>query len=225
MQVNSREVEKLDELLTTRHRIFLLSPANINGIRASLVTRDAAEFELARQLRGAGVSLGELFSFISGLYFRGKLTYARAFATPPPAVAGVFVITAGGGLVPPDTLVTRERLHEFSSADVDLEDVRYRAPLERDARRLAELAGTQCEFVLLGSIATPKYVEPLLEVFHERLVFPAEFVGRGDMSRGGLLLRAVEAQKELAYRPVLGAIRHGKKPPKLERLARRRTNV
>jgi len=177
--------------------------------------------EMARRLRQDGVSLGELFSFMSGLYFRGKLAYARAFAAAPPGLAGAFVITAGGGLVPPDTLVTLERLREISTANVDPADARYRAPLDRDARALFERAGLNCEVVLLGSIATPKYVDPLLAVFGGRLVFPAAFVGRGDMSRGGLMLRCVQSGEQLTYIPVLNSTRNGRKPPKLEPLARK----
>jgi hypothetical protein len=78
-----------------------------------------------------------------------------------------------------------------------------------------------CEVVLLGSVATPKYVEPLLGIFGERLMFPAEFVGRGDMSRGGLLLRYAREQAQLTYVPVAGAVRHGARPPRLPKLARR----
>jgi hypothetical protein len=177
--------------------------------------------EMAMRLRRDGVPLGELFSFMSGLYFRGKLAYARAFASAPPDLDGVFIITASGGLVPADTVVTSERLQEISSGSVDPADERYRAPLDRDARVLSGAAGMNCEIVLLGSIATPKYVDPLLEVFGGRLVFPAEFVGRGDMSRGGLMLRHVQSGKQLTYIPVLEATRHGRKPPKLEPLARK----
>jgi hypothetical protein len=57
-------------------------------------------------------------------------------------------------------------------------------------------------------------------VFGRRLVFPSTFVGRGDMSRGGLLLRHARDGRELEYEPVVGAVRHGKRPPKLERIAR-----
>jgi len=91
-------------------RIFLLSPASVAGIRAQLVMREGADFEMARRLRQSGVSLGELFSFVSGLYFRGKLAYARAFGNAPPNVEGAFVITSSGGLVSPDALMTLERL-------------------------------------------------------------------------------------------------------------------
>ena len=69
--------------------------------------------------------------------------------------------------------------------------------------------------VLLGSIATGKYADALLEVFGERLLFPSDFVGRGDMSRGGLMLRRVQDGQELPYIPVNGAVRRGKRPPKL----------
>jgi hypothetical protein len=52
-------------------------------------------------------------------------------------------------------------------------------------------------------------------VFDGRLLFPAEFVGRGDMSRGGLMLRCVDERAELTYVPVRGAVRRGMRPPKL----------
>jgi hypothetical protein len=200
------------------HRIFLLSPANISGVRAQLILRDNAAFPLALRLRDGGLSLEESFSFISGLYFRGKLAYARAFAQPPPHAQGsrgAMVITACAGLLPAETLVTREDLCKISSASVSLSEARYRIPLERDARLLADAIGARCEVVLLGSVATPKYVDPLLQIFGERLLFPAEFAGRGDMSRGGLMLRCVQSGVQLNYVPVATANRHGSRPPKL----------
>ena len=65
----------------------------------------------------------------------------------------------------------------------------FTGPLERSARVLHRELGPDCDVVLLGSIASPKYVDILLTVFGDRLLFPVDFVGRGDMSRGGLLLR------------------------------------
>src|SRR5437660_11190735 len=162
-------------------RIFLLAPANLAGIRAGQVMSGHARSDLAIRLRDGGALLGEVFSFISGLYFRGKLAYARAFSEVPPAIPGAFVITACGGLVPPEAWVTLEQLREISAAAVNMANASYRRPLARDSRILSELAGTDCQIVLLGSIATPKYVDPLLEIFGERLLFPAEFAGRGDM--------------------------------------------
>lgn len=196
-------------------RIFILSPARISGIRASQITSERAEFELAKQLRQRGATLGEVFSFISGLYFRGKWAYARAFAAPPANLAAAYVITASAGLVPPETWVTLHQLCEICAGDVHLDNPGYRQPLERDLRKLSQEASADCQFVLLGSIATPKYIEPLLEILKERLVFPAEFVGRGDMSRGGLLLRCVSAGTELTYVNLGTVARHGPRPPKL----------
>jgi hypothetical protein len=205
-------------------RVFLLSPANCGGTRARQVLSPAARFPLAERLRSEGAPLGELFSFVSGLYFRGKLTYARAFAAPPepgnPLVgAGVQVITPNAGLRSPDTLVTSAAVRAFARGDVDAANAAYRRPLERSARALARELG-DCEVVLLGSIASPKYVDVLLGIFGERLRFPLEFVGRGDMSRGGLLLRQAAAARELQYVPVAGAIRHGTRPPRLAPLPR-----
>jgi hypothetical protein len=203
-----------------QQQIFLLSPANAGGERAQLVLSDRAKFDLAVKLRHEGAALGDVFAFISGLYFRGKLAYAQAFAAPPPGLPGSLVITAGRGLLPPDTTVTLDQLRQIASVPVDAPDARYRNPLARDARALAEFAMPPCAVVLLGSVATDKYIEPLLEVFGERLLFPAEFVGRGDMSRGGLMLRCARAGMELTYVPVRGATRHGPRPPRLPRLKR-----
>ena len=182
-----------------RRRIFLLSPANATGVRGRLILGDSAQSPLAQRLRGEGAPLGEVFSFISGLYFRGKLAYARAYADPPPGVPGIMVITAARGLVSPDKVVTFEELCEISSVPVAATESRYRIPLERDARAISVAMGEDCEAVLLGSIATPKYVEPLRGLFGARLMFPSEFVGRGDMSRGGLLLRCVREGSQLRY--------------------------
>ena len=201
-------------------RIFLLSPANCGGRRAQQVLSPRAEFGLAEQLRSRhGAPLGELFSFVSGLYFRGKLTYARRFAAPPDTGAvvgsGIQVITPNAGLRDADTLVTRAAVQAFAGSDVHPDNVAYRRPLERSARSLCRDIGTDCDVVLLGSIASPKYVDVLLEIFGERLLFPVDFVGRGDMSRGGLLLRKAAEGAELRYAPVAGAVLRGVRPPKL----------
>ena len=196
-------------------RIFLLSPASTSGRRAQLLFNERATFELALALRSGGASVGDTFSFLSGLYFRGKLAYARAFAQPPRKVPSVLVITPDRGLVSPDLLITLKDLHAFSQSPVDVSNPKYCGPLERDARAIDEAVQSKVEVVLLGSIATGKYCDVLLNVFGERLVFPEEFVGRGDMSRGGLMLRCVDAMTELKYIPVAGTERKGQRPPKL----------
>ena len=174
--------------------------------------------DLATRLQTKGAPLGEIFSFISGLYFRGKLVYSQTFAKVTDGRRSVYVITASAGLIPCETLVTLERLREICAGEVDITNEKYRGPLDRDANALSDRVGTDCQIVLLGSIATPKYAQPLLDAFGERLLFPAEFVGRGDMSRGGLMLRCVLDRKELEYIPIAGATRHGKKPPRLRPL-------
>jgi hypothetical protein len=196
------------------HRIFLLSPANISGERAKLLLRESAGFPLAQRLQSQGAPLGEVFSFISGLYFRGKLAYARTHANPPPDIPGVVVITAAQGLLSPERIITRQDLIDISSAPVDAADPRYRIPLERDARILCDAMGEHCEAVLLGSIATPKYVEPLSCIFGSRLMFPADFLGRGDMSRGALMLRCVREAVQLHYAPVAGLESKNSRSPK-----------
>ncbi|HEX7252283.1 MAG TPA: hypothetical protein VF376_05315 [Thermoanaerobaculia bacterium] len=202
-------------------RVFLLSPASCSGVRARMLLRREARFPLAQQVRRPeGAPLGEVFSFLSGLYFRGKHAYAQAFARPPVGFPGVFVITAGEGLRPAHDAVTIDRIRGFSRTDIGGTPPRYRRPLLRDALALArDLAAS--DIVLLGSIATGKYVDILGEAFGDRLRFPRDFVGRGDMSRGGLLLRCVREGRELEYVPVAGAVRHGERPPKLPKIPRR----
>lgn len=207
-------------------RIFLLSPANCGGLRAQVVMAPGAQFPLARQLRSEqGVPLGDVFSFVSGLYFRGKLAYARRFARPPdPAdetiAGGVLVITPNAGLRAADVRITVDSMRAFAAEEIDVRRAGYRAPLEAGARALLDRIGLECEVVLLGSIASGKYVDLLLPIFGDKLVFPPAFVGRGDMSRGGLMLRCVTAGLELDYAPVRGAVRHGQRPPKLDPLRR-----
>jgi hypothetical protein len=192
------------------NRVFLLSPASTSGRRAQILLRQEARFDLARRVRTGAAPLGEVFSFLSGLYFRGKLTYANAFAPK----GGVFVITSSDGLVSPDHPVGLADLERYAAVDIDSGEPRYRLPLLRDLEALAA-AAPDAEAVLLGSIATDKYVEPLRAAFGDRVRFPSEFAGRGDMSRGGLLLRCVEDARELAYVAVGNGARHGARPARL----------
>jgi hypothetical protein len=201
-----------------RTRVFLLSPAYCGAERARLVLRPEAKFDLACRLRGReGAPLGEVFSFVSGLYFRGKLSYARAFARGPEGVSGVMVITPCQGLRSPDVRVDVPLIQRYGQVDIATADARFRRPLVRDARALRAALGDGGDWdaVLLGSVASDKYVEPLVKVFGDRLLFPVEFVGRGDMSRGGLLLRCVNEGRELDYAPLVSAARRGRRPARL----------
>ena len=192
-----------------------------------MVMSERATFDLAARLRtDEGAPIGDVFAFLSGLYFRGKLAYARAFARPPDPASpisgtGSYVITPNAGLRSIDTPVTLRALRAFAGVDIDSANPKYRRPLEQSARAIAEDIGPECAAVLLGSIASPKYVDVLQSIFGARLLFPADFVGRGDMSRGGLMLRSVSAAEELTYIPVTGAVRHGVRPPKLAPLERK----
>ena len=194
-----------------RRQIFLLSPASCGGKRAALLFNDRAEFDIAKRVRSEeGAPLGEVFSFLSGLYFRGKITYARMFENPPPRRAsGVHIITPTDGLCSPYVIVTLKDLERFATVPIEAEESRYRWPLERDAKKLAEKIGPKCDVVLLGSVATGKYVDVLQPILGERLLFPQEFVGHGDMARGGILLQRAASGIELTYIPVSNPSRLG----------------
>jgi hypothetical protein len=191
--------------------LFILSPARCGGERATLLAT-SENSELAVQLRNGGASVGEVFAWLSALYFRGKLTYARAFAAP----GGVLVMAPGRGLIAPETRIAPADLRAMGA--VEIESEAFVAPLRRDAEAVARRS--DAPVVLLGSIASGKYADTLRAVFGARLLFPETFVGRGDMSRGGLLLRAARSGEQLAYIPIEGAILRGKRPPKLPRLRR-----
>ena len=172
-----------------------------------------------------GAPLGDVFSFVSGLYFRGKLAYARQFASParPCAIRCRRAASSSSRRTPAFARRRRRsrspRSRRSRSASIDLTNDAYRVPIERAATALRDAVGDDCQVVLLGSIASGKYVEVLQPIFGDNLVFPPAFVGRGDMSRGGLMLRCVADGTELDYVPVSGAVRHGKRPPKLAPLA------
>ena len=194
--------------------VFVLSPAYCGGRRAAMMLRPDAETSIARQLRAGMLSLADAFTFCSGLYFRGKIAYARAFAPSPDAT---FVITPTRGLLSPDAKVTAELIHEFAGVDIASDDIRYREPLEQDLRTLAARLGADAQIVLLGSVATGKYVDILVRTLGTRLYFPTAFVGRGDMSRGGLLLRQAASGRELEYTVLEPTTqRRGPRPPKLD---------
>ena len=101
------------EGISFRTRIFLLSPANVSGIKGQRLLNPTGDSDLALRLRNSGAPLGEVYRFISSLYFRGKLDYARRFQNPPRGVAGVQIIT-GAGLMLPETVVTLCDLRRIS---------------------------------------------------------------------------------------------------------------
>lgn len=199
-------------------QVFLLSPAYCGGRRAGYLLRPQSRIAVAAKLAAGTLTLGEAFSFMSGLYFRGKLGYAQRFGRhDTPAL----VITPTRGLLAPNTVVTASLLHEFAAVDVDADEERYRKPLDRSIKKLARVLPPDARVVLLGSIATGKYVDALTSVLQARLHFPTDFVGRGDMSRGGLMLRCVTSGVELEYTALMPeVVRHGVRPPKLAPLAR-----
>lgn len=185
-------------------KVFLLSPANLNGERARQLMSPTATFEAAQLYRSPeGVPIALAFAFMSALYFRGKIAYAMHFSD----LENTYVIAPGFGLVAPAWTITEERMKILRRTPVDVRKRNYRKPLERDALALAQTLDSKSQVVLLGSVATGKYVDVLWPIFGRRLRFPTAFAGLGDMSRGGLLLRAVRANRELDY-TTLDAPRH-----------------
>jgi hypothetical protein len=186
-------------------RIFLLSPASTEGLRAAQLTSPRARFGAAERYRSPeGVTVAEAFTFMSSLYFRGKIAYARHFAAPPPELAvggpedGILVIAPGFGLVPPGWRITAEEMKKLRRTPVDLKSRAYSQPMKEHVTQLRDLAPSAW-VVLLGSVATGKYVDLLLPTLGDRLLFPRDFAGAGDMKRGGMMLRAVREDRELAY--------------------------
>jgi hypothetical protein len=187
-----------------------------------MLLREGSSIALAVRLAEGTLPLGEAFSFMSGLYFRGKVAYAKAFGRRVDAGPSAFVITPTRGLQPPDVLVDRDVIEEFAGLDVAHDEPRYRKPLVADARTLAHTLAEDARVVLLGSVATAKYLDVLADAFRSRLYFPSAFIGRGDMSRGGLMLRSADSGQELEYICFASATtRRGPRPPKLAPLPKR----
>jgi hypothetical protein len=202
-------------MVVSSNRIFLLSPAKAGGRRYSFLLRENADFDLAIKLRAGAATIGEVYSFISGLYFRGKMAYAGAFPAAPIGLPPCLIMVPGAGLVSPETLTNIELLRAISQIDVSESNPVFKNPLLDAASLLHLQTAEACSYVLLGSVASGKYTAPLLEIFGDKLLFPADFVGRGDMSRGGLMLRSARDGKELTYIPVQGAQVRGVRPPRL----------
>ena len=181
-----------------------------------MLLREGSDMSFARQMRAGELTLGAAFTFLSGLYFRGKLEYATRFATQPDSTT---IITPTRGLQSPDLLVSAALLREFAGVDLHADNRRYRRALEHDATELAEQLPPHARVVLLGSIATGKYVDVLRPVLGDWLHFPVDFIGRGDMSRGGLLLRHARSGEPLTYQRIDSDTRpRGKRPPKLSNI-------
>ena len=198
-----------DEVVKTSATVFLLSPAFCGGRRAGILLNPKSQAESARLLRAGRMTLGTAFAFMSGLYFRGKLTYAERFGR-------ALVITPTRGLQPPSLPFTPALLREFAVGDVSLDNPEYRSALERDICAIAKTLA-DAPVVLLGSVASGKYVDVLLPILGDRLRYPVSFIGRGDMSRGGLLLRSAASGEELEYGPLTAGVRpRGPRPPKLD---------
>ena len=68
-----------------------------------------------------------------------------------------------------ETVFTVEQFRYMASVPVDSADARYRLPLENACRTLDEIAGPNCDFVLLGSVATLKYLEPMFAALAARI--------------------------------------------------------
>lgn len=205
--------------LPTDTTIFLLSPAFCGGRRAAILLNPRSAAVTSDALRRGRLTLGAAFAFMSGLYFRGKLTYAERFGHP-------YVITPTRGLQPPSMPFNLALLREFAVGEVSLENPTYRKALERDIQAIATKLQRSSRVVLLGSVASGKYVDILLPILGDRLRYPTSFVGRGDMSRGGLLLRSAASGEELEYGPLTAGVRpRGPRPPKLDPKTRVRVSL
>ena len=172
--------------------------------------RPGSTSAFARQLRDEGAPLGDVFSFLSGLYFRGKLEYARAFArTVGEETGGVYIITMTDGLVSPDTRISLEDLERYALCQEGA--AAAISVLQRTARALLQRIGSDSDVVLLGSVGTGKYTDLLAPIFGERLLFPREVLHIGQLARGALFLRRAREGQELDYIPVAEITRAGRR--------------
>jgi hypothetical protein len=193
-----------------RPKAFLISPATAHGPRARSLWRPGSNSTLARQLREEGVPLGDVFTFLSGLYFRGKLEYARAFAHPSgEETGGVYIITMTDGLVSPDARISLADLERYALCREGA--AAAISTLESTARGLFQRIGSDGGVILLGSVGTGKYTDLLAPIFGERLLFPRDVLHIGQLARGALFLHRARERHELDYIPVAEIIRAGRR--------------
>jgi hypothetical protein len=100
--------------------VFLLSPAYCGGSEPRCFCQVAGN-SISPSDAGRRATIGEVFSFLSGLYFRGKLAYGTKFGRS-------LVITPGRGLLSPDTVVSMEELRAIAEIGVTVDEPRYRRP-------------------------------------------------------------------------------------------------
>jgi hypothetical protein len=179
--------------------IFLLSPADASGRRGQMLLNPKSQFELAQRLRTSGITLGEAYSFMSSLYFRGKLSYAATFANQTHDQPSIQIITPTRGLLSPHTTLNLSDLSDLGLERILEKNPRYRDPLERDLRKLSESLGTEGKVIFLGSLGTKRYIPLLKEILGNRILVPRDFLGMGNMKRGAVLLRCVREHRQLSY--------------------------
>lgn len=178
--------------------LFLLSPANLGGERARLLTSAQARFPAAARYRQGGLTIGEAFAWISSLYFRAKLHYARRFGSLATGSA-VLVIAPGFGLVPEDWPLSSDRWRRLRRVPVDPRRPAFRRPLATACDELRQRLSADDRIVFLGGLSAERYLSVLGPALGPHLLIPRDFVSRGQMQRGSLLLRAIRDDEELVY--------------------------
>jgi hypothetical protein len=159
-------------------------------------------------MREEGAPLGEVFTFLSGLYFRGKLEYARRFASEE-AGGAIHIITMTDGLMSPDRIISTADLDRFAQCEEG--SVASRQTLEQSARAVRDACSPHADVVLLGSVGTGKYADVLLPIFGDRLLFPRDILHIGQLARGALFLRHAREGNELEYHAVSEIERAGRR--------------
>ena len=183
---------------SAQQRIFLLSPAHCGGRRAQMLVNETARFELATRLRESGATIGEIFAFLSGLYFRGKLAYSVAFARPPAGWPGALVITTNRGLVPPETAMTLTELRDLGTVSIEAAEPRYAG--RSAATQHASPRSPTVRWCFLAASPVENMWIPSSRCLVIVFVFrPSSSVGH--MSRGGLMLRCAASGQELDLCP------------------------
>ena len=197
-------------------------PTAAAGARQQVLSPQAA-FAARRGscARAQGAPLGDVFTFVSGLYFRGKLAYARRFASPPePRIRrrlGRARHHAERRAPQPETPVTRRRAARLRRRRRRSRPTRATGGRSSGARaRWLREIGADCEVVLLGSIASPKYVDVLLDDLRRAPAVPDRFRRpRRHEPRRPAAAQARARASSSTYAPMAGAVRHGARPPKL----------
>ena len=176
-------------------KTIIISPAEVNSSspRVSKILKN--EFKtncsgksIAEKLKEGQVECSDFFSYISGNYFRSKLSYANEFGDRQ------FILYYEGLLKPSDTL-NQSLINRYLDRNIKTD-----AELKTNIKTLlinqiSDFGLDRDEIIFLGS---NKYI-PILQPAFRIIRYPKQMEGKGKTKTPYILTSSVKGKSELEY--------------------------